>query len=124
MSLKDISMANKAILIFGLLLILASNSYAVNMQYLRYSPVSEFTDTDFEILQTTGIKALDNNENGQVSEWKNPETGHSGSITTHNSSSIDGMACRKTTIKNQTKTRSGQATFTFCKVKEQWKLLK
>ena len=124
MSQKAISVTNKGILFSGLFFVLAMNSYAVNMQYLRYSPVSEFTDADFEMLQTTGINALDNNDNGQASEWKNPETEHFGSITPHDSTTVDGMSCRKATIKNQTKTHSGQSTFTFCKVKGKWKLLK
>lgn len=114
----------KSIFAAGLTLFMLSNSYAVNMQYLRYSPVASFTQEDFELLQTTGGNALNNNEDGKTSEWKNPKSGNSGSITPFDSSTIDGNYCRKVKIINQTSTQSGQSTYTFCKVKSDWKVLK
>lgn len=109
------------ILLTGLLSV---NAYAVNMQYLKYSPVAAFTSEDFAMLQTTGKKALEENKDGQLSEWKNPQTGHSGSITPLNSKTIDGMHCRKVRFLNRTANISGQAIYTFCQVDEQWKILK
>ena len=103
---------------------LATNSYAVNMQYLKYSPVANFTSEDFEMLQTTGYKALNDNKDGVSSEWKNSESNNSGSITPLNTSTIDGMHCRKVKIFNKAGSKSGNAVFTFCKVDERWKILK
>jgi len=95
------------------------------MQYLKYSPVASFTEEDFEMLQTTGKKALNENKNGVTSEWKNPGSKNSGSITPLNTSTIDGMTCRKVKIFNQTEDNSGHATFTFCQVSGgKWKILK
>lgn len=121
---KILMLTIKTILILSLILIFSSNSYAVNMQFLKYSPVAKFTSEDFAMLQTTGIKALNDNADGKTSEWKNPETNHSGSITPLESSTIDGMQCRKTKITNQTKSNKGEVVFTFCKVKDHWKVLK
>lgn len=112
--------------LFSLCLILScvSTTHAVNLQYLRYSPVASFTAEDFEMLQTTGSKALNSNEDGKTSEWKNPESNNSGSITPLRTSTIDGNHCRKVKIVNQSKNRFGETVFTFCKIKERWKLLK
>jgi len=115
----------KIITTLCLLSMLSSNSFAVNMQYLKYSPVSDFTAEDFEMLQTTGFAALKENKDGASSEWKNSESNNSGVITPLNTSEIDGRHCRKVKIKNITVTKSGSAVFTFCEVSDgDWKLLK
>lgn len=121
---KIIIFTIKSVIALCLTLMFTTHSYAVNMQYLKYSPVASFTSEDFEMLQTTGIKALRENKDGESSEWKNPESNNSGSITPLNTSTIDGMHCRKVRIFNQAKSQSGNATFTFCKVGEHWKILK
>ena len=121
---KILMLTIKTILALSSMLILSSNLYAVNMQYLRYSPVTEFTPEDFSMLQNSGVKALNDNVDGKTNSWTNPETNHSGSITPLNSSVIDGMQCRKTKITNQTETNKGEVVFTFCKVKGRWKVLK
>ncbi len=108
----------------SLMLIFTMNSYAVNMQYLKYSPVASFTAEDFEMLQETGHAALNNNKDNETSKWSNPESKNSGSITPLNTSTIDGMHCRRVKIMNQAKSRAGDAHFTFCKVDGNWKLLK
>jgi len=121
---KIMVLSIKTIIVLSLMLILSSNLYAVNMQFLKYSPVAEFTSDDFAMLQAAGVKALNDNVDGKSNEWKNPETNNSGSITPLDSSVIDGMQCRKTKITNQTETNKGEVIFTFCKVKNRWKVLK
>lgn len=129
MRLKREKNINTAIIlnsIISLCLILAftTTAYAVNMQFLKYSPVASFTSEDFEMLQRAGHKALNENQDGQTIEWKNVKTNNSGSITPLDTSEIDGMHCRKTKITNQAKNRFSHSTFTFCKIDEGWKLLK
>lgn len=117
-------MLAKKLLISGLILFFTSNIYAVNFQYLRYSPIASFNDEDLQLLQEAGLTALNEYDNGKVIMWKNPETQNSGSITPVNSSTIDGMHCRKVKIINQAKNKYNESQFTFCKVKERWKVLK
>ncbi len=114
----------RMLLITGGCLVWFSNVQAVNLQYLKYSPVSEFTETDFELLQSTGLTALNEYKDGQTTEWKNEQSGHYGSITLLESSEIKGNYCRKTRIKNYTQQKNGQAVFTFCKINGHWKILK
>ncbi len=122
---KNITYTAKIATTLSLLFMLSSNSLAVNMQFLKYSPVSDFTAEDFEMLQNTGKAALKENKDGVSSEWKNAESKNSGIITPLKTLEIDGMHCRKTKIENHTETRSGNATFTFCKTSDnKWKLLK
>ena len=94
------------------------------MQFLKYSPVASFTDEDFAMLQDTGRKAVDNNEDGKTSSWKNPQSGNSGSITPLDSSVIDGNHCRNVKFTNQSKKHNGESTFTFCKINDHWKVIK
>ena len=121
---KILLLTIKTILVLSFMFILSSNLYAVNMQFLRYSPVAEFTPDDFAMLQKSGFSALNDNADGKTNSWTNPETNHSGTITPLDSSTIDGMQCRKTKITNQTETNNGEVVFTFCKVKDDWKVLK
>ena len=122
---KMIMLFIKSVTALCLMLVLTANLYAVNMQYLKYSPVADFTAEDFEMLQTTGKKALEENKDGVTSEWKNPESKNSGSITPLETSTIDGMNCRKVKIFNQTSITSGSVVFTFCQVSDgKWKVLK
>ena len=117
-------MLAKTLLIPGLILLFISNTYAVNFQYLRYSPIASFTSEDFELMQEAGYQALNEYEDGKVIKWENPETQNSGSITPLNSSTIDGLQCRKVKIVNQAKNKYNESSFTFCKVKDKWKILK
>ncbi len=122
---KMIILTAKSITALCLLILVTTNSYAVNMQYLKYSPVANFSAEDFELLQTTGKKALKDNKDGERSEWANTDSKNSGSITPINSSTIDGMHCRKVRIENKTESKSGSAIFTFCNVSgDKWKVLK
>ncbi len=111
-------------IVLCLLLVFTTNSYAVNMQYLKYSPVASFTAEDFEMLQNTGHAALNDNKDNETSHWSNSESKNSGSITPLNTSTIEGMHCREVKIVNQSKNRNGHAVFTFCKIKDNWKILK
>jgi len=114
----------KSTMILGLFLFLSANSYASNFEHLEYSPVRDFESSDFDMFKATGRKALNDNEDGKESAWKNQETGNSGSITPLDTSTIDGMHCRKATIKKKSKLRSREATFTFCKKGDKWKAAK
>ncbi len=101
-----------------------SNIPAANLQFLRYSPVSQFTAADFEMMDTAGNSALEKNTDGQASSWKNPETSNSGSITPLSTETIDGKPCRKVKFINQANNQYAESVFTFCKIDNDWKLYK
>lgn len=76
------------------------------------------------MFQRAGIYALDNNENCQMSEWMKSETSHSRSIMIFDSSISDWMSCVKATIINQSDNSTDRLTFSFCKAKGEWQVLK
>jgi surface antigen len=117
-------MIKKYFLSIFLSLVFVSSMQAANMQYLRYSPVSHFTAKDFELLNTTSHNALEKNADEQTSEWKNSDSNNSGSITPLNTEIIDGNTCRKVKIVNQAQNQFGESVFTFCKINNEWKILK
>lgn len=117
-------MIKKSLLTVLFSLFFVSSMQAANMQFLRYSPVSQFTSEDFEMMNTTAHNALDKNPDGQTSEWKNPETNNSGSVTPLNTETRDGKLCRKLRVVNQAKDQSSTSAFTFCKADNGWKILK
>lgn len=121
---KVIPLIVRTIITLCFMLVLTVNSYAVNMQYLRYTPVANFTSEDFKMLEITAHNALNDNKDGEISEWENPQSKNSGSITVLDTSTIDGMHCRQLNIINQSKNQYAKSTFTFCKVGDDWKILK
>ncbi len=125
---KYLSLATKALIRMFFLLIFISffsvNLYAFNAQFLKDAAVAEFSNEDYDLLLATLDSALNHNEDGASSKWDNPQTGHSGIITPLDSSVIKNMQCRKVKIINHAKNNHGQPVFTFCKVDNQWKILK
>lgn len=101
-----------------------SNASAIDILFLKYSPVASFTAEDFEMLQDIGKKAVDDNVDGKTSSWKNSQSGNSGSITPLDSSIIDANHCRRVKFINQSKEQYGESTFTFCKINNLWKVIK
>lgn len=91
-----------------------ATAYGINMRYLKYSPVSQFTEKDFEIMKETGLKVLNESKEGETSQWQNPQTGHSGSIQLIKNMNTKERTCKKLQIINQTAERYGKSVFVFC----------
>ena len=115
-------MLNYCLMTVLLSLVFMSSLQAANMQFLRYSPVSQFTAADFEMMNTTAHNALETNTDGKTSEWENPDTKNSGSITPISTETIDGNKCRKVKIVNQANNQYAESIFTFCKIDNDWKV--
>jgi surface antigen len=83
--------------------------------WITQSAMGQFTEADIEMLKTTGREALENLPDQSETEWSNPDTGHSGSITVSNTRQIDNMTCRNTLLKNNAKTIQGTMRYLLCK---------
>jgi len=112
------------LLIFTFISLFSVNLYAFNAQFLKYATVAEFSNEDYDLLLATLDTALNHNKDGVSSEWSNSQTGNSGVIIPLDSSIIENMHCRKAKVINYAKSNKGQPVFTFCKVDNQWKILK
>ena len=97
-------------------LLCAAVAQANNLGFLKNTPAALLTDEDRELqLAAVTMVLEDVNAKGEK-EWKNPQSGHSGSIKSlGNFRSEDGLHCRKITIANHADGLNNQATYPVCK---------
>ena len=106
--------------------LLASHALmASQLRWLNYSPVSYFTDKDWEIAKATARNVLDNSADGETVSWDNPDSKNHGSMTLVSTSNGDGKNCRNMKIENFSGNgMSGSAVYEFCKNAEgKWKVI-
>jgi surface antigen len=103
------------VLIAGLLLLISLPAVALNWRFLQYSPVTQFTDQDWDLLRQAGEKALERGADGEIARWSNPATGASGSIQPLDTTDREGATCRLTVVSNSAGDASGSSRFTFCR---------
>jgi surface antigen len=99
----------------SLLLLAVQGVYAFNLRWLENTPAESFTDEDWQLLQDTVVKALNESAKGDRLIWRNPATGNSGSVTNMGSADGDGKTCIRLGIHNETERLSGSSVSRFCK---------
>lgn len=98
-----------------LLLILGLHSaQAVNLSFLRNTPIAAFTDEDIVIARDHIRKALNNGKNGEVVEWENTNSGAAGEYTLLKTYQRNGATCRRIKVIHRTKKRHAESTHNFC----------
>ena len=110
--------------IAGMLLVLVqSPAQAVNLKWLEYSPVRFFTDRDWELARSAADSAIGDAEDGGAVTWRNPESGHYGSVTPVSTLKRDGRRCRELAIENHARGLTGGGIYLFCLQPDgQWKI--
>ena len=83
--------------------------------YLDDSPIANFSEQDNQLLIANFRDAMDNNADGETTEWKNEETGVHGSIRPIDTTQENGMTCRRVEVANTARDLSSRSTFKFCK---------
>lgn len=86
--------------VVSIALVICADAAAVNLNFMRNTPISRFDDTDLEIFQTATINALDNAADGHVASWENPDSGHNGQIFIISTDDSSGQTCRRIRIVN------------------------
>ena len=91
---------------------------------LDESPVSQFTDEDWEVFRHTARKALDEAKPGDTGAWNNDKTGASGSITIiAEAEPFQGLVCRRARFFNSANGITGTSVFRVCKRADgQWRI--
>lgn len=108
--------------LLSILLLAARSGYSTDLQSLKYSPVRYFSETDWELAKSTAREVLNNTDDNEVVTWKNPETGHSGSLVVTRTGKINGQTCKKLQIHNMANNLEGQAVYLFCQQENgKWK---
>lgn len=110
--------------LFITLSILAMPVFSANFKFLEDSVIASYNDEDLELLKSALKKTLNNNKDGEVTTWKNPETGNAGAIAPANTFEKDGMTCRRIKIINRAGEKKGKSEFNYCKVADgSWKIV-
>ena len=88
---------------------------AVNLGFMRNSPISKFDDQDLEIFQKAVINALDSAQDGQVISWKSPDSGFNGQIFLLSTSESGNQVCRRMRLVNVAGKLNSNAHYTACR---------
>jgi hypothetical protein len=95
---------------------------ALNLDFLRDTPVMYLTDTDKKMQRDAALFVLEQAEPDAAREWRNPMTGYSGRIEGQGDLiSDDGLQCRK--LKIVVNAKGGESVFVLplCKnAKGEW----
>jgi surface antigen len=110
--------------LLGLVILLVSLPvYAFNLSFLEYTPTYYFIKSDWTLMQNTINDALNHGRDNQRFSWKNPASTAFGYVTPSATSRSNGQLCRLATIWNSAKTVTGDATYRFCKIDGEWKVI-
>ena len=94
---------------------LAMPSHAV-WQWMRGAALTDFKDSDWEILRQTAREVLDNRPDHEQVNWSNPETGNRGSIIALATFSHEGRKCRRAAMRNMTfRGRDDRSAYSLCR---------
>jgi surface antigen len=97
---------------------------AAGLMFLRESPLSRFTEQDFEILRNAANVVLGSSELGAAQEWSNDASGNSGRITAlQQFTATDGRLCKRLTLDARSSQFDGSWTYTVCRGADgDWKI--
>jgi surface antigen len=100
-------------------LLCAHGTHANNLGFLKNTASALLTDEDRELQRAAIMAVLEDANAKSAKDWKNPQTGHSGSIQSlGNYRSDDGLPCRKLKISNHADGLQNEATYPVCKTAE------
>ena len=101
-----------------------SAAYSSNLRFLEFSPAAYFNDKDWELLESTAKKLLDEGEKGTSASWKNDENGHNGQLTILGSFEKYGTICRRVEMRSDAVEVKATRVITMCRDKQgEWKIL-
>lgn len=84
-------------------------------QWLRGAALTDFKDSDWEIIKATAREVLNEKPDREQVNWSNPDTGNRGSIMVLATFTHDGRTCRRTAMRNLThRGREDRAAYSLC----------
>jgi surface antigen len=97
------------------LAVIAMPGHAV-WQWMRGAALTDFKDSDWQLLRQTARDVLDNKPDHEQVNWSNPETGNRGSIIVLATFSHEGRKCRRAAMRNLTfRGRDDKAAYSLCR---------
>ena len=100
--------------VFACLLATALPGHAV-WHWMRGAAVTDFHESDWEMLQETAREVLNNRPDHEQVNWSNPATGNRGSLIVLATFTHQGQVCRRTAMRNLTfRGRDEKAAYSLC----------
>ena len=95
--------------------------YAVNLQFLKYRPISYMSEEAFEDFKAKLVNALDTESDGYVFTWTRVEEESSARVVFLNTYNLDTGICRKIKSELHVNNRDGRSILHICKI-DTWQL--
>jgi surface antigen len=93
----------------------AAPALASNLNFMKDTPYTHFTDEDHKIFNETLNDTLNNGADGESRAWSNPKTKAGGEVKPLKTFERKGTPCRTVYIANKAKGRSASSKYNFCK---------
>lgn len=90
-----------AVWLAGMTLPVVAGTSGGNIGFLKDAPLTRFTGPDLKLFQQNLRAALEQNADGEVHRWQNPDTGSAGDIELVRSFAREGKRCRAVRISNR-----------------------
>lgn len=98
------------------LLAAAPGAWGMNLiPLLQNTPAELFTEQDYALFDGALGKALGELGTNEVTQWENPQSRASGSVTVVRQYERAGSACKRLLVENRANHREGHTTFDFCR---------
>ncbi len=97
------------------LLLVISGLSAQNISFLQRTPIAYMNDADQDMLRPAFADALNEQPDGAVVEWRNPDTEHGGTITVVDTHEDFDTTCRTVRVFAKAGGREGSGVYRLCK---------
>ena len=104
------------------LLLAANPATAAGLGFLAKGPMTKFNDADMKFFDEAMAEAFAAKKPGVPFEWKNEQTGASGSITPRRIFTRKGQPCSELQIVNRHKALEEKGVYRFCQQDGRWTL--
>lgn len=108
----------------ALVTVCGQDAAAGNLSFLDDSAITKFNDEDVRLMRENLQAVADDGKTPSERSWKNPATGHEGSIESLKAfTGHGGLACKKLRVTNIASDLQSRAVYTMCKSNEgDWRL--
>jgi len=89
---------------------------AAGLRFLRESPLSRFTEQDFDLLRAAAVVVLDSESSDASRDWANDASGNSGKVTAlHAFTATDDRPCKRLKLDARSVEFDGSWNVTVCR---------
>ncbi len=101
--------------------VVATPALAVNLDFMKDAPVVGMSDEDRELLRQAARQLLEEEEDGTVTSWSNPESDAHGRLKVSDTHEDYGTTCRMLAMHNRVEGREGRGVMRVCKKDDVWR---